>query len=145
MKQNTTAQLQFFIKLAQVYAKTTQAFDRRLVGGLGFNDLVILYHLSQSADEKMRRIDLADKVGLTPSGVTRMLIPMEKLGMIKRENDERDARVSYVKLAAGGKRLLSETIEKAELIAEEILPSTKIGNAKDVSEIFKLFSISLVL
>lgn len=141
MKQINT-QLQFFIDLAQVYTKSIQVFDRKLIGGLGFNDLVILYHLSQSPDERMRRIDLADKVGLTPSGVTRMLLPMEKLGMIKRENEERDARVSYVKLASGGKRLLLETIEKAELLSEEILPLTKLNNLKDVSEIFKLFNLS---
>lgn len=141
MKQIST-QLQFFINLAQVYAKTIQVFDRRLVGGLGFNDLVILYHVSKSPDERMRRIDLADKVGLTPSGITRMLLPMEKLGMIKRETEERDARVSYVKLAPGGKRLLIETIEKAEFLSEEILPLTKTNHIQDVSEIFKLFSLS---
>jgi DNA-binding MarR family transcriptional regulator len=140
--QHINPKLQFFINLFELYAKTTQVFDRRLIGGLGFNELVILHHLSQSPGERMRRVDLADKVGLTPSGITRMLLPMEKLGMIKRETEERDARVSYVKLASGGKRLLTETLEKAELLSEEMLPSTDIKNLKDISEIFRIFSLS---
>jgi len=144
MKQIST-QLKFFFDLAQVYAKSTQVFDRHLIGGLGFSDLIILYHLSQAEGEKMRRIDLADKVGLSPSGVTRTLLPMEKLGMIKRQESERDARVSFVKLAPGGKRLLSETLERAELLAEEILPSTKLKDQKDASEIFKLFSLGKIV
>lgn len=135
-------QLEFFIRLAQVHTKAIQVFDRRLVGGLGFNELIILYYISLSSNERIRRIDLADKIGLTPSGITRILLPMEKLGMIKRETEERDARISYVKLAPGGKRLLTETMEKAELLAEEMLPSTKLQNAKDISEIFSLFYLN---
>ena len=137
-------QLKFFITLAQAYSKVTQVFDRRLVGGLGFSNLVILYHLSQAADEKMRRIDLADKVGLTPSGVTRILLPMEKLGMVKREEDAQDARVSYVKLAAGGKRLLNETLEQAQYVAEEMLPTVDIADKKELSDIFSLFTINRI-
>ena len=137
-------QLKFFITLAQVYAKTTQVFDRHLLGGLGFNDLIILYYLGGSPDEKMRRIDLAEKVGLTPSGVTRMLLPMEKLGMVKRESDPRDARVSYVKLASGGKRLLEETLEEAEIVAEELLPSVSLEKMKEISDIFTLFSLGKI-
>jgi DNA-binding MarR family transcriptional regulator len=132
-------QLKFFITLAQAHAKINQIFDRHLVGGLGFNDLIILYHLGQAPEEKMRRIDLAEKVGVTPSGITRMLLPMEKLGMIKREAEARDARVSYVKLAPGGKRLLEETLEEAEIVSEELMPSTKLDKMKEISEIFSLF------
>ena len=137
-------QLEFFVTLAQVYAKITQVFDRHLIGGLGFNDLIILYHLGQASDEKMRRIDLAEKVGVTPSGITRMLLPMEKLGMVKRETSTRDARVRYVKLAPGGKRLLVETLEEAEVVSEELLPSTKLDKMKEISEIFALFSLGRI-
>ena len=138
------AQLKFFITLAEAYAKITAEFDRHLLGGLSFNDLIILYHLSQAQNERMRRIDLADKVGLTPSGVTRILLPMEKLGMVKRESDKRDARISYVKLATGGKRLLTETIEEAEYISKELLPSTKLEKTDEISKIFSLFNIGKI-
>lgn len=56
----------------------------------------------------MRRIDLAEKVGLSASGVTRMLLPMEKIGLICKEEGARDARVSLVRLSDAGLRVLAE-------------------------------------
>jgi DNA-binding MarR family transcriptional regulator len=141
---NINKQLQFFITLAEAYAKIVAKFDRHMLGGLGFNDFIILYHISLAPQERMRRIDLADKIGLTPSGITRMLLPMEKLGMLKRENSEDDGRVSYVKLASGGRRLLDETLEEAEILSEELMPSVKLENAKEISEIFKMFSLGKI-
>ena len=127
--------LQFFFNLAKIQTVTGRKFDGRLGGGLGFNDLLILYHLSAAEDEKLRRIDLAERIGLTASGVTRLLAPMEKIGLIKREQDSQDARVSYVMLAPGGKRLFSERLEKAEMLAEESLPESAKKKLKGLSEL----------
>lgn len=138
-------QLDFFLKLNRVQGILAKTFDSRLTGGLGFNDFVILYYLSQAPDEKMRRIDLAEKISLSPSGITRMLPPMEKIGLIKRESSEGDARVSYVKLASGGKRLLEETIDRAEMLTEEFLPTTKLNGTKDISEIFSLLHMGTTI
>ena len=84
---------------------------------------MVLWHLSQAEGKKLRRVDLADKLGVTASGITRMLLPMEKIGLIAREADVRDARVSTVLLAPVGKRLLQERLERAESIAQEAIPS----------------------
>ncbi len=127
-------QLIFFMKLVEIASKVTNKFDRFLVGGLSFNNLIILYHLSQAQGEMMKRIELADRIGVTPSGITRLLLPMEKLGMLTRQADEHDARVSYVKLASGGKRLLAEALEDAGYKAQDMLPNMKaIGN--DLNEV----------
>ncbi len=110
----------FFMTLAKLNTKLNRRLDSGL-GGISFNELIILYHLSKSEDQKMRRIDLAEKVGLTASGITRLLLPMEKIGLIKRETNERDARVSFVAIAPGGETKLSEGLERAEIFAEDIL------------------------
>jgi DNA-binding MarR family transcriptional regulator len=125
--------LNFLLSLARVQAVLARRFDSRLGGGLGLSDFVILYHLSLAEDEKLRRVDLAEKVGLTASGVTRLLAPMEKIGLITREADARDARVSFVLLASGGKRLLSERLERAELLAEEAIPSAMTPRLEELS------------
>ena len=92
--------LDLFIHLAKAKTVVSRRLDNRLsFHGLGFNDFIILYHLSQAPHGKLRRIDLAEKVGLTASGVTRLLLPMEKIGLIKKEANEHDARISYVSLA----------------------------------------------
>lgn len=141
---NINKQLNFFLKLSRAQAVLVRTFDSRLTGGIGFNDFVILYYLSQAPDEKMRRVDLAEKVALSASGVTRMLLPMEKIGLVKREASNTDARVSYVKLAPGGKRILEETLDRADMLSEEFLPSTKLGKMDDISEIFSLFRMGQI-
>lgn len=134
-------QLKFFLDLTRIQSNISRIFDRHLEGGLGFSYFTILYYLSQAPDEKMRRIDLAERVALTASGITRILLPMEKIGLIKREQNERDARVSYVKITNGGKKLLQEATGTAEYLAQELLPSTKLNGLKDISEIFSLINL----
>ncbi|MBP9718797.1 winged helix-turn-helix transcriptional regulator [Candidatus Gracilibacteria bacterium] len=119
---NFSSALQFFIELAKTQAVVARRFDCGL-GGLGFSEFVILHHLQQAKGEKMRRIDLAEKIGLTASGVTRLLAPMEKIGLVKRESNELDARVSYVAIAPGGKRKLTEALEDAEDLSLQMMPS----------------------
>ena len=72
-------------------------------------------------------------MGLTASGVTRILAPMEKIGLIKKETAQRDARVSFVAITPAGQRNLNETLEKTQLFFEEIFPPEKLKNIKDLS------------
>jgi DNA-binding MarR family transcriptional regulator len=113
------------MNLAKVQAVIARRFDRLNMHGIGFSDFMILYILEQSVDGKMRRIDLADKIGLTASGITRMLLPMEKIGLVSRETNKRDARVSYVVLTPAGKQLFEDAKTTAEALALEIIPSEK--------------------
>lgn len=113
------------MNLAKVQAVISRRFDRLNIHGIGFNDFMILYLLQQSAAGKMRRIDLADQIGLTASGITRMLLPMEKTGLVSREANERDARVSYVVLTSAGKQLFEEAEKTASALANEIVPALK--------------------
>ena len=113
------------MNLAKVQAVISRRFDRLNIHGIGFNDFMILYLLQQSTAGKMRRIDLADQIGLTASGITRMLLPMEKIGLVSREANERDARVSYVVLTSAGKQLFEEAEKTASALANEIIPALK--------------------
>ena len=130
------SEVKFFINLAKIQAIMNRRFDSGL-GGLGFNEFIILYHLSQAEGEKMRRIDLAEKIGLTASGVTRLLLPMEKVGLVKKEVNREDARSSLVMLAHGGKNKLREGIERAELILDDIIPSEKRNEIRKVEKALK--------
>ena len=131
---NTT--LKFFLSTAKFQTKLGRRLDASL-NGISLNELIILHHLNQAQDQKMRRIDLADKIGLTASGVTRLLLPMEKIGLIKKEANENDARVSYVLLATGGKIKLEEGVERLEIFSEDLIPQDKI---KELDNITKLLN-----
>jgi DNA-binding MarR family transcriptional regulator len=140
--QTDQQKLKFLLNMSLVQASVARSFDLGLGNGIGFNDFLVLYHLNQAADKKLRRIDLAEKISLTPSGVARMLKPMEKIGLVAKEESASDGRVSYVKLAPGGERLLLEAMERAEMISDNFLLSTDISDKKDISEVLKLFRIN---
>jgi len=127
--------LQFFLNLNVVQALAVKRFDTKLSNhGISLNDFLILYHVSQAPEEKLRRMDLAEKIGLTASGVTRMLSPLEKIGLVRREANSRDARVSYVKLAPAGKRVLNDALATAESASDQILNSVKTKRTEDFNK-----------
>lgn len=111
------------LDLAKAYATLVRRLDGRLGGlhGLSFGDFSLLLRLSEAPAGRLRRVDLAAQLGLTPSAVTRSLIPLEKIGLVKRERDARDARVGYASLTKAGERVLEEATESAEEVSGELL------------------------
>ncbi|WNI36103.1 MarR family winged helix-turn-helix transcriptional regulator [Chryseobacterium sp. SG20098] len=130
-----STELLFLININKLQSVIARKFDSLSVHGLGFNDFVILYVLFSSSENKMRRIDLAEKIGLTASGVTRLLNPLEKIGLVSRESNERDARVSYVVITPNGKKVFEEAKLSAENITKEILSSKKGKSLRMVNEL----------
>jgi DNA-binding MarR family transcriptional regulator len=126
-----SAAVKFFLDLAKTQAILTRKFDSGL-GGLGFTEFMILYNLSQAKDGQMRRIDLAEKLGLTASCITRQLAPMEKIGLIERINIDTDARVSLTRLSPGGRRKLAESLEDAEALSRDLLGAGQDKKLRDV-------------
>ena len=130
-----TPALVFVLDITKIQTTINKKFDSMLSNhGLSFNDFIILHHLTHAHGQKLRRIDLAEQIGVTASGVTRMLLPMEKIGLVSREANERDARVSYVVLAAGGKRLYEEALNTAGYAADAIFPASKVKKIEKASE-----------
>ena len=75
--------------------------------GITFSEYRLLRTL-QSAQQGLTRVALAQAVSVTPSGVTRALKPLEKLGYVTTVKNERDARQSLAQLTKGGQELLSD-------------------------------------
>ena len=74
--------------------------------GLTLNDFEALYHLSRAEDNRLRRIDLAELLLLSPSGVTRLLDGLEAAGHIENVSCADDARVRWARLTDSGSGLL---------------------------------------
>lgn len=126
--------VKFLLNLTKFQTKLSRRLDSGL-NGISLTEFIILYHLAQAEETKMRRIDLADKVGLTASGITRLLLPMEKIGLVSREANEHDARVSYVVLAPGGRTKFNEGLERAEIFCEDLIPADKISKVEELSQL----------
>lgn len=100
---------EFIIQLSKLSHKLIRKVDSQLsIHGISFSEYMILYHLDSAPTKTMRRIDLAEMVGLSASGVTRMLAPMQKIRLIEKQSNPRDARVSLVKLSDAGKTIFDE-------------------------------------
>jgi DNA-binding MarR family transcriptional regulator len=106
---NTPA-LNAVLRLIRAQSHLQNRFAAELGGvhGLSVNELMLLMHLDQAAGGRLRRVDLAERLDLSQSGVSRMLAPMEKVGWVGRAEDPRDGRVGYVVLTAAGRRLARE-------------------------------------
>jgi len=125
------AGLEFCIRLSRAYATLTRRLDNVLssLHGLSFADFMILYYLERAPDGRLRRVDLAERLGLTASGVTRSLLPLEKLGLVSRQSDPRDARVGYATLTDSGLQLLGYAVTTVRTVAQEateLIPTEQI-------------------
>lgn len=93
------------------------------VHGLGLSDFAALRCLAEAPGHRLRRIDLAQRLGFTASGVTRLLGPLERRRIITREESGHDARATYAVLTRSGLELVKNTSETMNAFAEAILGS----------------------
>jgi DNA-binding MarR family transcriptional regulator len=91
--------------------------------GLGLSDFAALHHLAEAPGGRLRRVDLARLLALTPSGVTRLLGPLERRAIVRREQDGHDARATFAVLTPSGKSLVKDAAASMTTIAEAVLGS----------------------
>ncbi|MFB7243937.1 MarR family transcriptional regulator [Streptomyces populi] len=110
------------LRLMRAQAALVKRFDASLGGlhGVSLADFTVLLRLSQAPGDRMRRVDLAEALGLTASGVTRGLVPLERIGLVGRDTDARDARVAYAALTETGRERLADMLVTAGHVAGEV-------------------------
>ena len=119
----TTAALSTVLQLAHARTVVVRDVDASLEGhhGLGLNDLALLLELNASPNGRLRRLDLAERLGITPSGVARQLAPLERRGLVGRESHPDDARLAIVVLTEAGSRVVADVLPTAEEAATRVL------------------------
>jgi DNA-binding MarR family transcriptional regulator len=102
-----------FVRLVRGHAAVTRAMNSHLVAdhGLTINQYEALLHLARAEGRRMRRVDLADRLVLTASGVTRMLDGLEQAGYVDRDACASDRRVTYAVLTDDGLEKLRSASE----------------------------------
>lgn len=136
------AELDLCLRLARAHARIVRRLDAVLGGhhGLSFGDFMLLHHLSHAPGGRLRRVDLAERQGLTASGVTRTLLPLEKNGLVARLADERDARVGYAAITPAGHELLDNALVTARETCAELLQH---GNAEEFAKLSSMLGAVL--
>ena len=102
------------------------------IHGISFTEFMIMHQLMQAPNHTLRRIELADQISITASGVTRVLVPMEKIKLVEKQANPRDARVSLVKLTEVGERIYSEALVSFEHSAEGLMSNVSPGQLDEM-------------
>jgi len=108
--------------LLRAHARLEERFAGELgaVHGLALKEALLLMHLESASRARLSRIDLAKRLSTSPSTITRMTIPLEKLGLVGREADPRDARLAYVVLTEPGHALVTNARATLERLSTEV-------------------------
>jgi DNA-binding MarR family transcriptional regulator len=101
---------------------------------------MLLHYLSRAPGGRLRRVDLAERQGLTASGVTRTLLPLEKIGLVERQQDPRDARVAYAAITDTGRELLNNAVTVVDQISKDLLRSCPPSQFGDLSNALALIA-----
>lgn len=112
--------------LARAHASASATMDARLgaIHGLAFSDYLLLEAIAAGGG-RQKPAELARALHLTPSGVTRALLPLEKIGLIRRERTDRDARVSYAVLTGAAEALLPHVRLTADETATRVVAALR--------------------
>ena len=135
-----TPSMELVIALSSLQSHLLKKIDLRLSAhGINFTEFMVMYQLNAAPNKTMRRIDLAESVGLSASGVTRLLTPMEKIKLVQKELNPRDARVSLVKLSKVGEQVFKDAFVSFKDSASSLL------QALDSKQLSKFLELTKVL
>jgi DNA-binding MarR family transcriptional regulator len=110
-------------------SKLERQLDRSLssIKGITMSEYQLLEALRSQHRSTATRVDLAAQVGLSPSGVTRALKPLEKIGYVQTTKDARDARRSLATLTDQG----HELVEDATGVVDDVIDGLGTLNELD--------------
>ena len=113
--------MQLLLDLVAAQTRIQKRVDHQLfLHGISFSEFMVMRCLSLAAERSLRRIDLAEQVGLTASGITRLIAPMEKNNLVAKEANARDARVSLVKLTDVGAEIFNDASASFKLATQSV-------------------------
>ena len=113
--------------LHRAHARVLGALSRRLEAERDVSVIEhgCLYELSSSVQRTLRMADLAERLGMSPSALTRLIDRLEERGWVRRETPPGNRRAFHVILTTDGRRayvrnnrLFTQAVE--DLIAERL-------------------------
>ena len=104
--------------------------------GLTINDFEALMHLSRAEEQRLRRVDLVERLMLTPSGVTRLLDGLQEAGLVENVHCESDARVTWAQLTQEGSETLdcvgASHTKRLRALFRDTLSEDEVGQLSDL-------------
>jgi DNA-binding MarR family transcriptional regulator len=125
-----TVATEFCLSLVRAWAQLSRRLDSALGSyhGINFAEYQLLLELLRAPGGRLRPSQLAPRLELTASGVSRSLLSLEKIGLVTRQNDPRDARVADAHISSSG----GELVENATLVIDDVINAYVFANQTDV-------------
>lgn len=134
----TTKYFAAAMNLFRAHALWEERFTGELgaIHGLSVQDTLLLLQVNAAPMARLSRVELSKRLHVSASTATRMVLPLEKRGILDRAADEHDARIVYVVLTRAGAALADDVRATLERRCAELF---KEGwSAQDVSTLAKL-------
>ena len=131
-----TPAMKLVMDLSSLQSKILKRIESQFsMHGISFTEFQVMARLDSVPDQTMRRIELAESVGLSASGVTRLLAPMEKRKLVQRQANKRDARVSLVQLSDMGEQLFKDALTTYEHTTATFMQALDGEQLKQMNEL----------
>ena len=131
-----TPAMKLVMDLSSLQSKILKRIESQFsMHGISFTEFQVMARLDSAPDQTMRRIELAESVGLSASGVTRLLAPMEKRKLVQRQANKRDARVSLVQLSDMGEQLFKDALTTYEHTTATFMQALDGEQLKQMNEL----------
>jgi len=138
LSRQQTPALDAWTRLLRGHATTVRDLSGSLYAdhGLTINDYECLLRLSHAEGHRLRRVDLAEELTLTASGVTRLLDGLERSGYVEKASCKSDARVTYAVLTRAGHNKLVEAsnshLGQVQALFEERFTAEELATLADL-------------
>lgn len=133
----------------RAYAETvgdlTTALERDLEPtGLSLGEYQVLVFLSESPDQQLRMTELATRLQVTPSGLTRRLDGLVRRHWVDRSPCPIDGRVTYAVLTPAGQRVLEAAAPlHVESVRTHIFDHLTPAQARSLGDVFSAIARGL--
>ena len=109
LEELTATELGAWRGLLRVHAALVRELDAELEAAheLPLTSYDVLIYLREAPDKRLRMAEVADRVLLSRSGVTRLVDRLEREGLIARDSCTSDGRGSFAVLTEAGEELLA--------------------------------------
>jgi DNA-binding MarR family transcriptional regulator len=140
LSQQASVALDAWARLLRGHATITRALNAQLVAEhrLTLKDYEALLHLFRAEENRLRGVDLAERLALTASGVTRLLDGLERERLVERRVCDSDRRVTYAVLTPTGRDRLEAASEShlgaIRSVFEERFNEEEIGQLASLLE-----------
>jgi DNA-binding MarR family transcriptional regulator len=112
--------------------------------GLSIGDYQVLVFLSEASDRRMRMSDLAAKLHLSPSGLTRRLDGLVRSGLVSRQPSAEDRRVLLAVLTdAGFERIVDAAPVHVASVRRRLLDALTHEQTRHLGEILEAVRLHL--